>query len=190
MICFRVLGIKFYIWFSFFAIVSLLLVLSGNDFIILGIFAAIIHETGHLASFLIKGYPPKEIHLEYSGIRLIPQKKLFSFKDESVILLSGSAVNLFFFILFYKIFKVWAIMHLILGIFNLLPVKSLDGGQFISVIMQKFFGVKKGIFICDFIFVITEILLISAGVLLFFKTGNFTLLLTVIHLLFLTIFAK
>lgn len=181
---------KIYVWFSFFAIISLLLVLSKNDLIIYGVAAAIIHELGHLTAFLIKGYPPKEIHLEYSGIRLIPQRNLFSFKDESIILLSGSIVNIIFFFLFYKLIKIWAFMHLILGFFNLLPMKSLDGGQFVLTITQKLFGVRKGILISDFISITTEILLITAGVFLFFKTGNFTLILTVIHLLFLSIFAK
>ena len=190
MISFRFFGVKIYVWFSFFAIISLLLVLSKNDLIIYGVAAAIIHELGHLTAFLIKGYPPKEIHLEYSGIRLIPQRNLFSFKDESIILLSGSIVNIIFFFLFYKLIKIWAFMHLILGIFNLLPMKSLDGGQFVLMVMQNLFGVKKGIFVSNIIFVITEALLVTAGVFLFFKTGNFTLILTVIHLLLLSIFAK
>jgi membrane-associated protease RseP (regulator of RpoE activity) len=81
-------------------------------------------------------------------------------------------------------------MHLILGIFNLLPMKSLDGGQFVLMVMQNLFGVKKGIFVSNIIFVITEVLLVTAGVYLFFKTRNFTLILTVMHLLFLSIFAK
>ncbi len=190
MICFKIFGIKIYIWFSFFAIISLLLVLSGNDLIVLGVIAGIIHETGHLAAFLIKGYPPKEIHLEYSGIRLKPAKRVFSVREESMILLSGSALNIIFFTAFYKMFKIWAFIHLVLGIFNLMPLKSLDGGQFLEIIMQKFFGVKKGIEISNIIFFTTEILLIITGIYLFFKTGNFTLLLTVLHLLFLSVFAK
>ncbi len=190
MICFRIFGIKIYIWFSFFAIISLLLVLSKNDMVIYGMIAGIIHELGHLTAFLIKGYPPKEIHLEYSGIRLIPIKKIFSIKEESFFLLSGSALNIIFFILFYKLFKIWSYIHLVLGVFNLLPIKSLDGGQFIEIIIQKLFGVQKGMFISNIIFVLTELFLVTAGFYLFLQTGNFTLILTIIHLLFLSIFAK
>lgn len=190
MICFKLFKIKIYIWFSFFAIISLLLVLSRNDLIILGVFAGIIHEMGHITAFLIKGYPPREIHLEYSGIRLIPERRVFSLKEESLFLISGSAMNIICFIIFYKLFKLWAYIHLVLGIFNLLPVKSLDGGQLTEIIMQKLLGVKKGIIVSNIIFVVFGIFIVISGIFLFFKTGNFTLLLTVMHLLFLNIFAK
>ena len=75
-------------------------------------------------------------------------------------------------------------------IFPYIEASIKDGGQFVLMVMQNLFGVKKGIFVSNIIFVITEVLLVTAGVFLFFKTGNFTLILTVIHLLFLSIFAK
>ena len=190
MFSFYIGKMKVYIWFSFFAIISLFLVLSQNEWGVWCISAGILHETGHLISYIIKGYPPKELHFEYSGIRLIPRRQIFHRKEDFIFLISGSLVNFICFFALKNFLLIPSLFHLVLGIFNLLPLKSLDGGQIVAFLMEKILGFEKGEEVTDIISITVLCLLVLGGICLFIKTGNFTLLITVIHLILLGVFAK
>ena len=186
MLSFQMGKVKVYIWFSFFAVICLFLAIGQNPWGLWCISASILHELGHLAAFLYKGYPPLELHFEYSGIRLIPQKQIYPMRQEIFFLASGSAVNLFcFFTLWLLKLPVPAFFHLVLGVFNLFPLKGLDGGQILKLLLERLLGPRPGEMLSTAVSWIADILLVSGGLGLFRQTGNFTLLLTVLYFFFL-----
>lgn len=184
MLSFQVGKVKVYIWFSFFAVICLFLSIGQNPWGLWCIGASILHELGHLAAFLYRGYPPLELHFEYSGIRLVPQKQFYPIGQEIFFLASGSAVNLICFLLLW-LFKlpIPAVFHLVLGVFNLFPLQGLDGGQILKLLLERWLGPRESI--STVISWIVDILLISGGLILFWKSGNFTLLLIVSYFSFL-----
>lgn len=188
MLCFSAGKIKIYIWFSFFATISLFLVLNKSEWGFFCVIASIFHEAGHLLAFLFLGHPPKELHFELSGIRLVPQKKLLSTWEDFLVLISGSLVNIILFFISLKSFFIFSFFNLAIAFFNLLPMKSLDGGQILLVFLQRIFGDFKGEKISEVIFGVTALALICGGIYLFLKVRNFTLLVTVFHLFLLSFF--
>ena len=182
MLSFQIGKVKVYIWFSFFAVICLFLAMGQNPWGLWCISASILHELGHLMAFVYKGYPPLELHFEYSGICLIPKKQLYSIRQEIFFLVSGSAVNLVCSIALWLLkLPIAASFYLVLGIFNLLPLRGLDGGQILWILLECFWGARIGGAICAAISGMTDSLLILGGFFLFQKTGNFTLLLTVFY---------
>lgn len=186
MLSFQMGKVKVYIWFSFFAVICLFLAIGQNPWGLWCIGASILHELGHLAAFLCRGYPPLELHFEYSGIRLVPQKHFHPMGQEIFFLASGSAVNLFCFLLLWLFqLPIPAFFHLVLGVFNLFPLKGLDGGQILKLLLERLLGLELGETVSTVVSWIADILLVSGGLILFWKTGNFTLLLTVFYFFFL-----
>lgn len=186
MLSFHMGKVKVYIWFSFFAVICLFLSIGQNPWGLWCIGASILHELGHLAAFLYGGYPPLELHFEYSGIRLVPQKQFYPIGQEIFFLASGSAINFICFLLLWLFeLPIPAVFHLVLGVFNLLPLKGLDGGQILQLLLEKVFGVRSGNTINTIVSWITDILLVIGGFILFQHTENFTLLLIVLYFFFL-----
>ena len=186
MLSFQMGKVKVHIWFSFFAVICLFLAIGQNSWGLWCISASILHELGHLAAFLYKGCPPLELHFEYSGIRLVPKKQFYPMRQEVFFLVSGSAVNFFcFLILWFLKLPVPAFFHLVLGVFNIMPLQGLDGGQILRLLLERALGPRTGENVTVIISWVTDFCLVLGGVYLFQQTGNFTLLLTVLYFLLL-----
>ena len=164
MFSFYIGKMKVYIWFSFFAIISLFLVLSQNEWGVWCISAGILHETGHLISYIIKGYPPKELHFEYSGIRLIPRRQIFHRKEDFIFLISGSLVNFICFFALKNFLLIPSLFHLVLGIFNLLPIMPLDGSRILGAIVSVFFGEYTAQIVCAWVSLIVGLCVLVFGI--------------------------
>ena len=93
------------------------------------VLAALSHEIGHLLAMTVLGEQPQKIVFGSFGIRIEkrPGTRL-SYHKEILIYAAGPAVNLLAAGLFAGHPAVCRV-HLLLGIFNLLPVGVLDGGQ-------------------------------------------------------------
>lgn len=182
MLSFQLGKVRIYIWFSFFAVISLFLAIGQNPWGVWCISASILHELGHVAAFSVKRCPPLELHFEYSGIRLIPKRQVYPIRREFFFLISGSAVNFLCFLALWLLrLPVPAFFHLILGFFNLLPLQGLDGGQILQLLLDRKFGPQLGSSMSTIISWIVSFFLTIGGFLLFCRTGNFTLLLIVIY---------
>ena len=103
--------------------------------------------------------------------------------QEVVILLAGSGVNFLASFLHLAVQQnLFANIHLLIGCFNLLPVKSLDGGKLLELLFQCIFPFHlayRFIQICSWGFCL--LLLIFGGYLAYYL--NFTLLAFGIYLL-------
>ena len=154
--------------------------------------AVIIHESGHLLAMLKCGHAPERIKISAFEIKIFDSKRQSrSEKQNFFIIFSGPAVNFICFIPFYLLYLLgnefvlpFAISNLSVGLFNLLPVLSLDGGQLIFIILRQRVGADKAERIVDIITFITIFPLAALGfIVLFDSKYNFSLLFVCVYLI-------
>lgn len=167
-------GVEFRLSLLFPALLVVLFTLDRSDFPVWCVAASLMHETGHLVAMVALGSRPAQITVGIFGVCVVqkPDSPLSPMGNIGVAL-AGPAVNLFsFFVLFAASgFRVWSVpvlVHLVLGLFNLLPIEPLDGGQALfyalSMKMEEKYAERV-------------VLAVSAGVLVPLATGGFFLML-------------
>ena len=176
--------------FSFFATVSLLILLSSN-YSVLGVAACLWHEAGHLIFMHINAVPAKKIIFYGAGIKIVPDKHISftSFRSQFMILAAGSAANFAAAMLCSmgnstEIY-VFAVINAVIGVFNLLPLQHLDGGKIINLILYRVCNFQNACILERYFKWLNVILIIM--VLIAFSVagrGNITLYITLCYWLF------
>ncbi len=140
---FTIKGVKIRFSYLFFFLFTLLFLFDRSGFVLMGMLAGLIHELGHMIAFLICHDLPQEISFELTGIRLVRKKGITTRKKEVFELLMGSGINFFlFFVCSFSLDRIspvsiFAVSHLVLGIFNLLPIEALDGGKLFQLMLES-----------------------------------------------------
>ncbi|MFA9381814.1 MAG: site-2 protease family protein, partial [Acetanaerobacterium sp.] len=109
------------------------------------------------------------------------------FHEELVMLLAGPAANILLFFLCStsssQTVSLIAAVNLSIGIFNLLPVGSLDGGRVASLVSAHLLGEQKGRLAALILSIVILTVLLAAGVwLLLMPNRNFSLLVVCVFL--------
>ncbi len=136
---------------SFFAIMMLFsLIISGAYYAIIPISAAFLHELGHIFAARARKVELKNFDVGIFGARLTIGGSICSYADEMIVCASGPLVNLIlagiciFATLAYGIdcdaFELFIISSLCLGILNLLPIRSFDGGRILGAALSQAFN--------------------------------------------------
>ena len=181
--------------------VSYLLVCAAASCVVMGAFegfvwccaAVTVHESGHLAAMCALKNPPESICVSLFEIKIKDRKRQKqSLKNSLIIIFSGPAANFVCFILFYllylecnEIFLPASIANLSVGLFNILPVISLDGGQALFLLCREKFGegfAQRAV--CAASFAILFPLTALGFLVLFNSRGNFSLLLVCVYIVF------
>ncbi len=146
------------------------------------------HECGHLLVLHLLHTPPKELRMTLFGLELTTGPRS-THRAEAMVSLAGPASNLLTAAVLFPLWKKAAALHLALGLFHLLPVLPLDGGQALQSLLCLRFssaGAKRAAA------VISAIVLLPLGTagfwLLFRRERNFTLFLLCLYLLFYLVF--
>lgn len=129
--------IKPEIKFSFPAVLSVILCTDTEGTAVLCILSCILHELGHIIVMISEGKPPERIVFCGGGIKL---KGNLSKSILSIV--GGCAVNFILFIVFYFFFpehklKLFGMINFLTGLFNLMPVRPLDGYNLLEKILVK-----------------------------------------------------
>lgn len=132
-------------------------------------FSAALHELGHLIAAKLLKIEISEINFGFSGVRIVTEERLTSYKKELLLAMSGPLANILVFsaILVSSIIRksgaegmfaefngilsggamslegaasFLAISSLVQAIMNLLPVKTFDGGRILHCSMAELFG--------------------------------------------------
>lgn len=157
MISFKLFNVQIRIEFMFVGVVTLFLLADKTGISILALIACIIHESGHLIMFFIVGHKPTALAFEITGIRLTKPYTELSYTKELLVQLAGSFTNLAVFCSLLSSLSsinkisIFAVINLVIGIFNLIPVKSFDGGKIFEMLALKLFTVKTATSICTLI---------------------------------------
>lgn len=132
--------------FTFMAAVLLLFCFEKDGALLPTFLFAVLHELGHCAALQFCGCGICEFDLCIFGAALKRSNDVtVSLKDEVLVALSGPAVNLFFAVVFlpfallhtFKKAELLILVNLLLGLFNLLPFYSFDGGRAIEALIAQ-----------------------------------------------------
>lgn len=124
-------GITFRLSLLFPAAVIVLMLWDNSNFILLCLFASLLHEAGHALAMLIVHDCPRRVTMGIFGIRVERDRACYlSYRAMVAVSLAGPLVNAFCFTLFWHLDQpTAAVVHAGLALFNLLPVSTLDGGE-------------------------------------------------------------
>ena len=133
---------KIKIGFGAILLPSVLLLSGARVSSLLALLSAILfHELGHLIMILILKKKISAVTLEPFGARIIIGDEI-SYGQEILIALTGPAASLLLFFLLGH--GDTADCSLFLGIINILPVPTLDGGRVLECAVSCFFGPRAG----------------------------------------------
>lgn len=150
MIGFKIGHIQICFHFTFFAIIALLMLLEDTRYTIYGLYACILHELGHLFVMQLLGVKTSRILFYAAGIKInFLHQSILPFWKDLLILSGGCFINFFTFGLFMFLSKtneellVFAVINLIIGIFNLLPVRGFDGEKISDLLIEQHLPIEK-----------------------------------------------
>ncbi len=195
---FRIKQVSVSITWHFLALITFMLSLRSEN-VLYAVLFSLFHETGHLAAMTALGNAPQSVAFELTGINIkrIEQTGV-SLTQEIIIALAGPFFNLILFLLFVLIYsqngsaKAFnaASVNLIFMIFNLLPVKGLDGGKVLYYSVSQLFSYKSAKIFLALSSVIFILLMFSYGAYVLYVTRyNFTMLIIAL-MLSLSMFSK
>lgn len=99
--------------------------------------ACVIHELGHIFTFILLGEKLSDIEFTLSGMVIKPENILCCYKKDILILLAGPAFNIISGVLCFFENREMAIFYIITGLFHFMPFQKLDGGRIIySVLLE------------------------------------------------------
>lgn len=137
------------------------LVLTDRSLLCLSAFlAAAFHEIGHLLAAKWLGIPIRSLRLDLLGARMDAVGRLLSYGEEWLLCAAGP---LFSFLLSAGLSVFWqnssfarllSCASLLLGVLNLLPIRSFDGGRMLAVAVSAAFGEN----VSDYILKLTSFL--------------------------------
>lgn len=173
---FKFLGTKIYISFFFMAAVTLMLATDRTGFMLPTLFAVIAHEAAHLFIMWVLDCAPLSVRLIPASVQ-INRKFSFSPQNDILIAAAGPAANLILSACLYFNYAAfsnltvlyYALLNLIIGCFNLLPVRGLDGGTIIYTLICKWKGSDKAALIMRIITLILAVAVIFLAVTLTFR---------------------
>ncbi len=181
----RIAKINVEISFTLICIAGICVILGITSGFVWCAAAVLIHELGHLLMMIKLGFLPEKIKISAFEIKIFDSKRQSrSEKQNFFIIFSGPAVNFICFIPFYLLYLLgnenflpFALANLSVGLFNSLPVLSLDGGQIIFILLKRRLNPARAEKIVDIITLITIFPLAVLGFAVLFKSKyNFSLL--------------
>lgn len=130
-------GITFRLSLLFPAAVIVLMSIDDGNFILLCLFASLLHEAGHVLAMLIVRDRPRRVTVGIFGICVERDRGYYlGYRSLALVSLAGPIVNVFCFTLFLGLRQpTAAVIHAGLALFNLLPVSSLDGGEALCALL-------------------------------------------------------
>ena len=178
---FKLFGTEIYISFFFAAVVTAMLAFDRTGLIIPALFAIVVHELGHLFAMWVLDCQPKRIRLVPAAVE-ITNKMSTKHRNDIIIAVCGPAVNLvIFFTLYFNYLAFgqesslyYALINLLIGAFNLLPVTGLDGGNILFALLSKKLELGRAVLVMRIITLIFAAGVIIAAVTLAFS-GKFNL---------------
>lgn len=170
--------------FSFFAVLTLFLMLDNTSFGIAALAACGIHEFSHLLVMTFCGIPAEEITFYGAGVRISsPQVNNARMIPRLAILAAGCLANFLAAIVYLLTGnEAAAAINLLTGAFNLLPIGEHDGAEILKMFLIKICRPEKVDKAIRVVGIVTA--LFAGGAVLFLgREASFTLLTTLLYIL-------
>ncbi|MBQ5765036.1 MAG: site-2 protease family protein [Clostridia bacterium] len=177
MLDFRLFGIRFSVSVGFLGLLCLMLYIDKSGLMLPTLLSTLFHEFGHLLSLLMLNLKPKGVVFKVGAISIIGSFALNT-RGELFLNLAGPILNFLLFFIFFGCYLIlgtaftrdFALINLVLGVFNLLPVTGLDGGSIVSILLLKILKPLTANTVCIIISAITILLIFILGVNVFYTT--------------------
>lgn len=126
------------IGWGFWAMLTLALLAGAGTVLPLVALSALCHELGHLGALRLVGARVERFRLTAFGAEILADTQYLPYGRELLCTLAGPAVNLVLALVFARITGdyVLAGANLLLGVFNLLPMPTLDGGRALHLLVS------------------------------------------------------
>lgn len=190
---FKILGTKIYVSFFFTAVVTIMLATDRTGIALPTIFAVILHEIGHLFAMWVLDCVPKQVKLIPASVQITSN---FSkrYRNDILIALCGPVINLILFLTLYfnylcfknELVLHYALINLLVGSFNLLPVSGLDGGTVLFCLLVKKIEFSRSKLIVKLVTLLFAVIILIIGITLTVR-GKVNLSLYILGLYFLII---
>lgn len=191
---FSVFNCKIKIDFLFVAVLTFIVVTDKTFLSLCAVALIFAHEMGHIISAKILKVPINEINFGLVSIDIRKPLHYYqkSFAQKMIIILGGFICNLFIFITLSgiyiftenKLIILMAIQSLVIGIVNILPIESLDGGEAVSLVLQKFLSHEKANKIKNILSLIFLLPISLFGIYLIIYWHNISIIFFVLYLIF------
>ncbi len=119
--------------------------------------AAILHECGHLLAARALGLQPQSIEIGLSGARLRVSGGIHRFSTEWLLAAAGPLASLLLALVALPLWsltptaQLFSVVSASLGLLNLLPVRSFDGGRMLSCTLEHFLSLPIAARLADII---------------------------------------
>jgi Zn-dependent protease len=115
----------------------------------MSILAAALHEVGHILAAQLLKIPIRAMRFDLLGARIDVKGRILSYGEEWLLCMAGPLSSLLFSLLgsFFwsntKLAIVFSCASLLLGLLNLLPIQTFDGGRMLECALLSFTSPKK-----------------------------------------------
>lgn len=190
----RIRGIEFRLSLLFPAVLVILFTIDRSGIIQWCVTASILHEAGHFIALFAFGNKPAQVMIGIFGVCVLQNPDvLMSYHSSRIVALSGPAVNLLIFSILYSMggLSMPAAVHLAIGMFNLIPIEPLDGGQYLYYSLIPHMDEEKADKVSMAVSVAVLVPLATIGFYLLIQSRyNFTLFAVCIYLGLLLMFKR
>ncbi len=179
---FRLGRTRFLVGYEVVAAITAVLLLDRENRVICCLIAAALHESGHLLMMRRFRVPVRSVIFRLFDV-LIESDPVPSTCADMWITLGGVTMNFLCSLLFLPLSRKLMLANLALGVFNLLPVLSLDGGHLLYLLLSRRFLPRTCTVILKAVTFILLVPFMTAGILMLFRSGyNYSLLVISLYL--------
>ncbi len=169
---FKVHNTSVKISFSFFALVLFFYVTDNLKIYLISLLCALIHETVHVIFIILFGESIESISFSLTGGNIIRNNfHILPYYKEAIINICAPLFNILLSLILTD-FKVFSQINLILGVFNILPFYSFDGGHCIENLLLIKFKYKSVDIILTISSLVVTIVLSIGGFFVFMTDNN------------------
>ncbi len=142
-------------------VLGLMILTDRTGIGLITVLAALLHEVGHLFAARLLGIRAESMRLGFLGMRIDVGERLLSYSEEWLLCAAGPLVSLVLSAVAAPLWGVWASARLfscaslVLGILNLLPIRSFDGGRMLECFLSSVIGprvTQRVMTVCSFLF--------------------------------------
>lgn len=170
--------------YSFFLVLSLFLLADQSGWAWMLLVSVFFHECSHLAAMAGLGVQVRQLRLTPFGVEIRQQSpNHLGYGRESMIYLAGPVCNLALaglaFLAAGRLQGRWlelSAINLVMGLFQLIPLVPLDGGQLLGCLTAGMAGPEAARSWCGILGILLLAPVLAYGIWLFLREGNFTLL--------------
>lgn len=171
---------KLEVTWGFGALLALALMAGAGEVLPLVVLSALCHELGHLTALRLAGVGVEAFRLTAFGAEIRADTRYLPYGREILCTLAGPAVNLALALILARVAGDYLLAgaNLILGVFNLLPMPTLDGGRILFLLVSWAAGPTAADLVCRWAGLLCAAALtaVTFFLVLLHRTGLFLLL--------------